>query len=381
MGIFVNSATNRVYLHGAIQAFAEAGGGIFLFVLLLKAGVSPPLILCSIAAINVLRFVLRAGVLSLARRIGLRNTLIIGTLLEANSYWLVPWVNGPGAMLIVFVCISSVGSVIYWTSYHAYVAVCGDAENRGGQVGFIEAINALVSLIAPAVVSLLLIGTGPIIAFAAVAVVQMLSAVPLIGAPSMPVPQTAPIDAKTRWFAFRLFFADGWAVACVHYLWQISLFLALGQHFGSYGGTMVLAGLFGAIMSVVIGRRIDLGHGKGAVALAYGLAAIVATLKALGYATPWLAILATALAAIAAAIQIPVIMARVYNLAQQSACPLRFHMVTEAGWDMGSAAGCLTAAMLLVLGAPWGVAIALALLGLAAVFGLLRSSYANQASG
>jgi hypothetical protein len=284
-------------------------------------------------------------------------------------------------MLTLFVVIGAIGSVIYWTSYHAYVAASGDAESRGGQVGFIEAINALVGLVAPALVSLLLIGSGPMIAFAAVALVQILAAVPLIGAHDVPIPQTAPLDRPMRWFAFRLFFADGWAVACIHYLWQIALFVTLGEQFAAYGGTMVLAGLVGAVMSLTIGRLIDLGHGQRSVAIAYGLAALVACLKAAGFGTPWLAVTATALAAVAAAIQIPVIMARVYNLAKQSACPLRFHMATEGGWDMGSAAGCLTAAALIALGAPWSLAIIMALAGLLAVFVLLRSSYAASVAG
>ena len=379
MSVFANRGVNRIYVHSAVQAFAEAGGGVFLFVLLLKAGVSPPLVLCAIAAINVLRFFLRAGVLRLARRIGLRNTVIVGTVLEANSYLLAPWVDGPGAMLIIFVLISSVGSVIYWTSYHAYVAASGDADGRGGPGGFIEAINALVGLVAPAIVSLLLLSSGPLFAFACVALVQAAAAVRLLGAPGVKVPDSAPLDRPMRRFALRLFFADGWAVACVHYLWQMALFVTLGAQFGAYGGTMVLAGLFGAAMSLAMGRLIDLGHGKRSVAFAYGLAAIVACLKAAGFGTPWLAIAATALAAIASAIQIPVIVARVYNLAQQSPCPLRFHMTTEAGWDLGSAAGCLTAAALIALGAPWSAPISMALAGLLAVFILLRSSYANQA--
>src|SRR5687768_6300386 len=129
MTLFGNSAFNHVYLHAAIQAFAELGGGAFLSVTLLKQGVPVPLVLCSMAAINAARFFLRAGVLPVARRIGLRNTLIVGTLFESTTYWLVPHVDGPGPMLLVLIALASVGSVIYWTSYHAYVAVAGDAAN------------------------------------------------------------------------------------------------------------------------------------------------------------------------------------------------------------------------------------------------------------
>ena len=42
MAFFRNRAVNRANLHYGIQAFAEAGGGVFVLVYLLRAGVSVP---------------------------------------------------------------------------------------------------------------------------------------------------------------------------------------------------------------------------------------------------------------------------------------------------------------------------------------------------
>jgi len=68
-------------------------------------------------------------------------------------------------------------------------------------------------------------------------------------------------------------------------------------------------------------------------------------------------------------------MARLYNLAQESGCPLRFNMSTEGGWDLGSAAGCLIAAGLVWWGASLSMILPLALLGLGAVAWMLAISY------
>lgn len=377
MTVFSSKALNRVYLHGAIQTFAETGGGVFLFVFLLVAGVSVPLVLCTIAAINILRFVLRPGVLPMARWLGMRNTLIIGTLLESSSYWLVPWVDGPGWMLFLLIIMSAIGSVIYWTCYHAFVAAVGDDDSRGQQVGVIEALAALVGVVAPAVMSLLLIYSGPKYAFAIVALIQMAAALPLLSTPNLPVETEDSGDRKIRRFGAWLFFAEGWEVAFTHFLWQIALFVTLSENIAEYGGTMVLAGLFSALMSLAIGRAIDLGHGRKSALIAYGAAAGAALIKTVATDQPWLAVAATALAAVVAAIQAPAIMARLYSLAQESGCPLRFNMATEGGWDLGCAGGCLLAAALLWWGASMAMILPLALLGLGAIAAMLAFSYSK----
>jgi MFS transporter, DHA1 family, inner membrane transport protein len=375
MSLFANHAVNRVYLHGAIRAFAETGGGIFVFVFLLDAGLSIPQVLCSIAAINMARYVLRAAVLPLAHRIGLRNCVVAGTMLESSSYWLVPWVDGLGVMLALFIAIGSVGSVLYWTSFHAYVAATGDEDNRGTQVGLIEAFNALVAAIAPAVASLILVFAGPKEMFAVIALVQMAAAIPLLSSAEVPIPELEGDDRAVRRFGARLYFFDGLTVAFTHFVWQLALFVSLGSSLENYGGAMVLAGLVGAAMSLAIGRFIDFGHGRASVLVAYAAAIASTIAKGFAVGSATLAISAAAFAAIAMALQIPVMMTRLYNLAKQSHCPLRFHMASEAGWDLGSAGGCLFAALLVWSGVSMGAAIMIAIAGYLLVSHMLWASY------
>jgi MFS transporter, DHA1 family, inner membrane transport protein len=374
------SAVNRVYYHSAIQAFAETGGGVFFLALLLNAGLTPPLALCAMAAILLGRYALRSGVLPLARRIGLRRTLIAGTILESSTYWLTPHVAGIGPILYAVIALGALGSVIYWTSYHAYVAATGETEGRGRQVGIIEAVNAIVAIIAPAIVGLLIVNTGPLWAYAVVGLVQVAAAVPLMQAPDVEIPHEAEAGRSIRRFGTWLYGFDGAPVAFAHFLWLIALFTTLGERFAAYGWAMALAGLAGAAMSLVVGRLIDLGHGGRSVLFAYGLAMLAAIAKALSFEIAWAAVAAAAFGAIAASVQIPVMMARVYTLAKDSGCPLRFHMAAEAGWDLGCATGCLIAAALIAAGVPLGLPILLALVGQAAAALMLRKSYGSYAS-
>ena len=375
MSFLANDAINRVNLHTTIQALAQGAGGVFVFVYLLKAGVATPWVLCTLAAMTAGRFVLRPAVLVVARRRGLRATLVLGTILEAAIFPLLPAVHGPGPMLLVVIAVSAFGSVFYWTSLHAYTALLGDAEHRGHQIGAGAAAAAVANIVAPWAGGWALGALGPAPTFGLVAVVQVLAILPLLGAPSPRIAETARLGWRATRLAVAQQASDGWFGAGFYYVWQIALFVTLGERFASYGGAMALAGLVGAAASLVVGRFIDLGHARASLFLAYGTCALVTVLKAVSLHSPALAILANALATVAALLLQPPMMARLYNLAKASPCPLRFHMATEGGWDVGCCAACLFAAALAAAHVPLSVAILLALAGGASGLWLLLHSY------
>jgi len=375
MSVFGNSAVNRTIVHTVVQQLAQQGGGVFVFIFLLKAGVPAPLVLCVIAGMVACRFVMRPAVLPIARSLGLRRTLILGTILEALIFLMLPLVHGPGLPLLAVILVGAGGSVVYWTCYHAYFAVVGDDEHRGGQVGLREALSALAGVAAPVLGGFALANAGPTVAFGAAALVQAAAALPLVGAPEVEIAHDAQGGFRAAWAGAVLMATDGWFAAAFHYVWQIALFLSLGERYASFGGAMALAGLAGAAGSVLVGRLIDLGRGRISVLLAYGVGAGVVTLRALSFGHPAAAVAANAAGAITAALLIPTLMTRVYSLAKQSPCPLRFNIATEAGWDIGCGAGCLSAAALLAFGGSLAPAILLGLVGAGAAAVLLLRSY------
>ncbi len=375
MASFGNQAVNRLNLHSAIQGFATNAGGVFIFVYLLKAGVPMPLVFCAIAGMSACRFALRPLVLPLARTIGLRRLVILGTVLESVVYPMLPTVHGPGIALVSVIGAGAVGSVLYWTSYHAYFASIGDAEHRGGQVGARESIMALVCIVAPICGAWAIEAAGPPVAFLGVAAIQLLAAAPLIGAPDAVV-ALEPADGRRAYLHGAIIQAtDGWVQAGYYYIWQIALFVSLKERFAAYGGAMALAAILGAIGALVVGRLIDRGHARRFVVVSYGLGVAVAALKGFGYRDPSLAVAANALGAFAASFLSLTMMSRVYNLSQASPCPLRFHIATEGGWDTGCALGCLAAAGLSAVGAGLTVSILMSALGLIAGAAMLIASY------
>src|SRR5205814_2225416 len=132
------------------------------------------------------------AVLPLARRLGLKPMVIIGSIGVALTYPLLARVNGLGPELVVFCVVSAIADILYWPSYNAYFASLGDAEHRGHQISAREALVSIVGIVAPLTGAWALTTVGPGPTFAAVGIIQALSALPLLAAPNVPVKAAAP---------------------------------------------------------------------------------------------------------------------------------------------------------------------------------------------
>ncbi|HEX3700757.1 MAG TPA: MFS transporter [Phenylobacterium sp.] len=361
MAFFRNDAVNRVIAHSGVVAFAQGAGGLYFFAFLLKAGVSIPLALLAQAATVAGRFAVRPLLLPLARRFGVKRLLIAGDLILACQYPVLAQVHGLGPALVALVVVSGLGEVFYWLSYNAYYAAVGDAEHRGRQVAAREALLALIGIAAPLAGAAALVAAGPRWAFGAVGLVQALAVLPLLGAPEVSVKAEAPGALRAARPAIPLMVADGWFDSCYLFIWQIALFITLKQSFSAYGGAMALAGVVGAAAALWLGPRIDAGHGRRAVVIAYSLSVTVVLLRAASLGWPALAVAANAAGALLFPVMIPVLVTVTANLSKASPCSLRFSMVTEGSWDVGCFLACLTGAALFAAGAPLVVGVLLAI--------------------
>jgi hypothetical protein len=374
-----NTVVNLLNLHYGLHALAFNGGGAFIAVYLLKAGVPTPLVLAAIALIVAGRFVIRPLVLVFGKRFGLKPLLIFGSVGSAVQYLLLSRVHGVGLPLLEFCFAGAASDTFYWTSYHAYFASLGDEEHRGHQVGAREALASVAGIVAPLLGGWALTQFGPLVAFGVAGLVQASTALPLLGTPNVRVATEAKGAFSAAVPGFLLFAADGWIMAGYFFVWQIALFQALGESFTAYGGALAAAALAGALAGLLLGRQIDAGHGRRAAGLAFAVLAGTILARAVAH-TAALAVIANALGAFVTCIYIPTMMTAVYNLAKRSPCVLRFHFMAEGAWDLGGGLGCLTAAAMTALGAPLSAAILLSLAGVLATLVLQRRYYARLAA-
>jgi MFS family permease len=377
MAYFRNNTVNLLNLHYALHSFALSGSGAFFSVFLLKAGVPAPIVFLSIAAILLGRFLIRPSVLIFAKRFGVKPLLIAGTIVTSLQYPLLADVDGIGVGLVVVCAFSAIGDTFYWTNYHAYFAALGDAEHRGHQVGAREAVAAVVGVIGPLATGWALTTLGPRIAFGAAAGVMMLAALPIVWTPNVAVPQQTSGTLKTAMPGILLFGADAFIAGSYVFVWQIALFMSLGESFSAFGGAMALAAFAGAVGGLLLGRLVDAGHGTRAAIVALVTMAASTMLQAVSVGNAPLAVLANASGALVACLYVPVLGTAIYNQAKRSACTLRFHIATEAGWDLGGASALLVAAGLLQAGVPIGACLMVSLLGILASFYLLRTYFST----
>jgi Major Facilitator Superfamily/PGF-CTERM motif len=372
-----NDAINRVNIHTGIQALAQGAGGIFFLIFLIRGGVPVPAALTAQAAIFAGRFVIRPAILPLSKRWGLKPLVVIGALGLALQYPLLAEIDGIGVKLFALCSVAAIAEIFYWPAYNAYFAALGDSEHRGHQVSAREAIVAIVSIVAPLLGTWALVTLGPRPAFAVVGIVQALAALPLIGVPNVRVAKSAPGAFRAAWLGGLLAATDGWFDGWYLLVWQIALYLTLGESVSAYGGAMALAALVGAGFGLFLGRHVDAGHGRRAVIFAFGVTGVAVVLRAASLSSPWLAIGANALGAIVFPLFLPVLSTAVYNLAKASPCPMRFSIATEAGWDIGCTSACLIAAALFAAGVPPGFGMLLALPALLGAALLLRRYFAE----
>jgi MFS transporter, DHA1 family, inner membrane transport protein len=377
MAIFKNSDINRIYMHSALQCFATNAGATFIYVYLLKAGIALPVVFLIIATVVLSRPMLRFAVVPLVVRFGLRKVLIFGTILDAASYLVLGQVHGLTGWLVFYIAASALGTTVYWTCYHSAVARLGDEEHRGAQVSAREAIYALTGIIGPLFGGLMLTFVGPNAAFMSAGFIYALAIFPILNGRDLPVEPDMKIKAAFKWFAYSFTFSDGLVAASVNFMWRIVLFKTLSESFEAFGGALALAGVAGALMGLVMGRMIDLGHHKRSYQIGIAAMAAVILAEAFGFMTPWGALLATMLSAIAGPLYMSSIMVPFYNVGKASGCTLRFNVAGENGFDSGAGLGCLIAALLTWLGVGFFWPLLIGLLGCGVLYFLLHSKIAS----
>jgi DHA1 family inner membrane transport protein len=380
MTLFLNRDLNRLLAHATLHALAWCFCGLFSAVFLLRIGLSVPVMFLVLAAILVLRLALRPLVLMVAPALGLRLTVMLGTLLFAFQFPMLGFVHGVGWTLGLFCLVSAVGQVFYWTTYHAYFAAVGDAALRGSQVGDREALGALAGIVGPAAGGIMLAEFGPWPAFLAAFAIEIAAIVPLWRVSEPPIAREVPGSLYGGGKAgIWLFFSDGWIVSSSATAWSIVMFRAAGARFDTFGGLLAAAALAGALSGMLLGRFIDRGH---ALRLTWVNAAILAgslILKAICGEQPIPVIAVAICTTMMSGLYIPTLMTAVYNEAKASDCPLRFQFAAEGGWDAGGTLACLVSAVICAANLPLQVVILIAVPMVAWQMRLLATSYGKNA--
>jgi MFS transporter, DHA1 family, inner membrane transport protein len=362
MTFFANRDVNRLVIHATLNELAFCFSGVFSAVFLLRAGLAVSEIFLLFGAVMLLRFVMRPLVLVVAPAIGLRRSLIIGTVLQGLQYPMLALVHGVAPALVGYCVISALGQVFYWTTFHTFFSTLGDSELRGSQVAERQMLGTLADVLGPAAGGVMLAAFGPWPAFLTAFVIEMVAAVPLLYVAEPAVARVAPAGAyAAAKNGFWLFLSGSWIFNTSATAWSIIMFRALSGRYDAYGGLLAAGALAGAMSGMLFGRFIDRGH---ALRLAWVNGAILVgslIVKAI-CGEDALPVIAVALGTtVVGGLYVPSLMTAVYNEAKLAPCPLRFQFAIEGGWDIGGLLACLASAAVCAADGPLQIVILLAL--------------------
>ncbi len=375
-----DSGINRFFQHVGLFQFASCLAGVFVFALLLRQGVSPPVIFLSMAGVFCLRFSLRPLVLLLARAVGLRGAMVTGTVLSCLQYLAIGRVEGVDGWLVAWVVATAAGDVIYWTLFHVIFASVGQQARLGRQTSLRQIISSAASIAGPPLGGLLLTWFPPVIAFSVAALLRVLSAIPLMGIPDPPFVREAPPDAyRAGRHAAAVFMTDGWVCCSSGIAWGMIAYVGLGQRYDTLGAAIATASLAGALAGVFLGRLVDFGRARQAVYLNVAAGVAINLIQAAAGYEPARIVGGMLAAALLGGLAAPSIMPAVYIAVQAAPCTLRAQIAAEGGWDCGAVLATLCCAALTWLGAPLQAGILLAIPALFVQSWLLVHLYGSGA--
>ncbi len=203
--------------------------------------------------------------------------------------------------------------------------------------------------------------------------------VPLLYVAEPPLMREAPPRAyraarKGMW----LYFADGWIQVSLATAWSLLMFQSLSERYDSFGGTLSLAALAGAIGGMVLGRVIDRGYARRAVWINAAILAATLALRSVSGGNAAAVVVVAVGTTLFSGLYLPTWMTAVYNEAKAAPCMLRFQFAAEGGWDAGGALAGVLAAAVCLFGLPLAAAILLALPVVLLQALLLERSYAKR---
>ena len=354
-------------------AMSLAAGFVGAYLLRLGFGVATTMLLY--ALLLTVRFGMRAVMLPVVRRLGMRKAMLLGTTISAFQF--LPLLNADSLpWLGAWIVVVSAGECIYWPICHAAIAVCGGGGRRGRQIAFRQMATTAISVVGPLAGGILMTRLGAPAEFGIATVVCLVSAAPLlwIGTFDLGVIPTIRRSLKiVDPVGLCAFAADGWMCAGLGIAWPIILFASLGSSYDALGWASSAAAVTGALAGLGCGFAIDRGYRPllsriVTVALLAGVA-----LRAAGAWAPGTAFAANMIGSAVGGLYYPVLMSVVYDRAKRSGSAYQFHLSAEAGWDGGAIFGCLATAAVAWSGVPLALAVLPAALGVLVIDRCVRA--------
>lgn len=366
MGFLKNRQINLLNIHTSLFRFADNTYTVFGMVYFLKQGIPIYFTLLVWAFIYFMRVVIRPFSLKLQIKIGLKKSVILGTLFFAGIFPLLSHVHGLGVWLVIFMIYVSTSDTLYWLPFHAYYSAMGDAEHRGKQFGAREALTTVFTSVAPLTGGFLIGHFGFWSAYTLSAFVMILSAIPVFLMKECSPGKELNLKQAMKeldFDGFKLLLGDSISSNANAFLWPVVLFLLVGN-FVMVGGIMTLELFLTAILFLVLGHYFDKGKGERILTIALILYVTVIMGRSLFVYNTVTILIFEVLAAFMICFYSSALNPIFYNLSKRSHNTLWYHFFGEVGWDIGAFLTFSAGALITFMGVHLRYVMLLALIGL-----------------
>lgn len=271
------SELSEMYLAVFLRTIALSMIGIFIPLYLLKSGYRLPDVLLFYALFYAFGAINDFGVAHLIARFGPKHVMRVSFLLQiVFSLLLINLQSLPYAVLVLAV-VASLASTMYFLPYHVDFSKIKHPKHGGKELGFLQVMERVASIIGPLGGGLLATFVSPQAAFWAAAGAMFFATIILMLTPEpVQTHQTLTfkgLKIKKEWRDYFSFAALSVENATTVWLWPIYLSAVVfsGGAYVKIGGIASLSVLVAVVVAVPLGKLLDNQRGK--LMISYGTVA------------------------------------------------------------------------------------------------------------
>ncbi|MDG1286799.1 MAG: hypothetical protein P8P30_04460 [Rickettsiales bacterium] len=352
MGFLSSKNINLLNIHSSMMRLIDIVAWTFGPIFMYQLGLSVGWILIITAGINFCRIPFRFLMIPAIKKLGLKNTAILSSLVKCTAPMLLIGAGNGVEWIAAYVVFAGFSGSMYWTSFHCFYTLSGDKENRGRQFAVGEAVKLMLVALAPYMSGLFIEVQGFEAYFYLVIPVMIFAVMPLLLCQPIKM-HHEPRAWREEFLTFggKSHFWYAFVVDGKNIIWPLMLIVALGD-ISNFGAVFTVGMIAQAFIQLFLGSLIDKGHVWRVFVLGNGMMFLV--LIAMGFTPLSLTIAAVleTLFAFALINQVSGFITSLYNDAHETKHTLWYWIFSEAWVDVGAVLVKILAAGLFFLEVP-----------------------------
>ncbi len=255
-----NKELNEIYASVAIRSFALSTISIFIPIYLLNLNYSLSSVLIFYAILNGAHALFVIPAAKISSKFGLKHSIFYSIPFLILFYVLLHTLGTYGWPLWFLAITFGINNALFWLGYHTDFSKFSEKEHRGEQVGLARIFMSLAGVAGPLFGGLILVFASFQVLFTVVAVLLLMSAIPLFFSKDIhePINFSLPqIFANQKPRDYLAFIGHGIESGVGNILWPVYIFFAVLNSFSILGFVTTLSFLVSLGSTFIIAKMSD----------------------------------------------------------------------------------------------------------------------------